>query len=166
MTLLNCWKPLICLTNLPKSTSKINSFWSRIYFQIPKGAQNVPLNPVKTCTRHIYVDECIGYLAHGRHEILAHATWEMKSWGWRNSPAVKSTDWSSRGLGSIPSTNMVVSQLPVTLVLADPMPASGLCRCCMHAGQTHRHKITWVSNFLRQGVTMHPWLTWNPLCIE
>lgn len=79
--------------------------------------------------------------------------------------AVKSTDCSSRGLGSIPSTNMVVSQLSLNLVPADPM-LFGLCRHCIHAGQTQRHKINEVSNFLGQGITMHPWLTWNPLCIE
>lgn len=52
---------------------------------------------------------------------------------------------SSRGPGSIPST--IVSQLPVSPVSADPVPSSGICRHCMHAGQTHRHKRNDASSF-------------------
>jgi hypothetical protein len=56
----------------------------------------------------------------------------MRSWGWRDGSVVKITGYSSRGLGSIPSTYM-----PVTPVPGDLTPSHGH----IHRQNTNAHKI-------------------------
>lgn len=53
-------------------------------------------------------------------------------WFWRDGSVVKNTDWSSRQLGSVPSTHMVLitPQLLITPILEDLMAL--LCLHMVH----------------------------------